>query len=63
VGLKGKPYALFYTHGGGGRVRDSLSIFARVGTLVGNPIESYGKPTSEVLEKCKALGTKLASAV
>ena len=63
AGLKGKPYALFYTHGGGGRVRDSLSIFRRVGTLVGNPIESYGKPTSEVLEKCKALGKQLASAV
>jgi flavorubredoxin len=63
TGLKGKPYALFYTHGGGGRVRDNLSIFRRVGTLVGNPVESYGKPTSEVLEKCKALGKQLAAAV
>jgi multimeric flavodoxin WrbA len=62
-GLKGKPYALFYTHGGGGRVRDTLSIFKRVGTLVGNPIESYGRPTLEVLEKCRALGKQLATAV
>jgi len=62
-GLKGKPYALFYSHGGGGRVRDAMSIFKRVGTLVGEPVGSYGKPNKEVLERCRALGKELASAV
>jgi multimeric flavodoxin WrbA len=62
-GLKGKPYALFYTHGGGGRVRDSLSIFKRVGTLVGKPVESYGRPSPEVLDRCRALGRELSAQV
>lgn len=62
-GLKGKPYALFYSHGGGGKVRDALGIFKRVGTLVGEPVGSYGKPTKEVLEKCRALGRELAKKV
>ena len=62
-GLKGKPYALFYSHGGGGRVRDAmLNVFKRVGVLVGEPVGSYGKPSREVLEKCKALGKELAAA-
>lgn len=62
-GLRGKPYALFYTHGGGGRVKETLSIFKRVGTLIGNPIESNGKPSPKILDKCKALGKELAAAV
>jgi multimeric flavodoxin WrbA len=62
-GLRGKPYALFYSHGGGGRVRDSLSIFKRVGTLVGKPVESNGRPSQEVLRRCRSLGGELAAAV
>ncbi len=63
-GLKGKPYVLFYSHGGGGRVREAmLDIFKRVGTLVGEPVGSYGKPDSKVLERCKALGKQLAEKV
>ena len=62
-GLKGKPYALFYSHGGGGRVRDSMSIFKRVGALVGEPVGSHGRPNQGVLEKCRALGVELAAAV
>ena len=63
-GLRGKPYALFYSHGGGGRVKDvMLGIFKRVGTLVGEPVDSKGKPDSQVIEKCKALGTDLAKTV
>jgi flavorubredoxin len=63
-GIKGKPYALFYSHGGGGRVESAmLYIFKRVGTLIGKPVGSYGKPDSEVLEKCRALGKKLAESV
>ena len=63
-GLRGKPYALFYSHGGGGRVKDAmLGIFRRVGTLVGEPVGSKGKPDSQVIEQCKALGKDLAKAV
>jgi NAD(P)H dehydrogenase (quinone) len=62
-GYKGKPYAVFYSHGGQGRVRDALSLFSRVGTQVGKPIESYRAPDQSGLEKCKALGVELAKSV
>ncbi|MBM3210946.1 hypothetical protein FJZ33_01915 [Candidatus Poribacteria bacterium] len=63
-GLKGKPYGLFYSHGGGGRVKDvMLGIFKRIGTQVGEPVGSQGKPNPQVLEKCKLLGKMLAEAV
>ena len=62
-GLKGKPYVLFYSHGGGGRVKDNLRIFKRVGTLIGEPVGSRGRPDSQVLERCRALGKELAEAV
>ena len=63
-GLKEKPYALFYSHGGGGRVIDTmLRIFRRVGTLTGEPVGSRGKPDPEVLEECRTLGKELAEAV
>lgn len=63
-GLKDKPYALFYSHGGGGRVQDAmLRVFKRVGTLVGEPVGSRGRPSPQVVEECKALGKMLARAV
>ena len=63
-GLKDKPYALFYSHGGGGNVIDAMQrIFKRVGTLIGEPVASRGRPDTQVLDKCKALGKKLAGAV
>jgi multimeric flavodoxin WrbA len=62
-GLKGKPYALFYSHGGGGRVKAAMDIFKRVGTLIGEPLGSYGKPDSQTLDQCRGLGKKLANAV
>jgi multimeric flavodoxin WrbA len=63
-GLKGKPHALFYSHGGGGRVIDAMKrIFRRVGTLVGEPVASRGYPSPGVLEECKALGKTLAETV
>lgn len=62
-GLRGKPYALFYSHGGGGRAREPLlRIFRRVGTQIGEPVESHGKPDAAVLEKCRTLGGELARA-
>jgi multimeric flavodoxin WrbA len=63
-GLKGKPYALFCSHGGGGRVIDAMKgIFKRVGTMVGEPVASRGYPSPRVLEECKALGKMLAESV
>jgi len=63
-GLKGKPYALFYSHGGGGDVRDAMvDLFKRVGKQVGEPVGSHGKPDRDALEKCRALGRELAAAV
>ena len=63
-GLKDKPYALFYSHGGGGKVIDAMKgIFKRVGTMVGEPVGSRGRPSEQVLEQCKALGKALAAAV
>ena len=62
-GLKGKPYVLFYSHGGGGRVIDAMKIFGRVGTQVGEPVASRGYPSPEVLEECRALGKMLVETV
>jgi flavorubredoxin len=63
-GLKGKPYVLFYSHGGGGKVIDAMKrIFKRVGTQVGEPVGSRGRPNPHTLERCKALGKALAEAV
>ena len=61
--LKDKPYALFYSHGGGGRVVKAMTdLFRRVGTLVGEPVGSRGYPSPDVLEECRALGEVLAEA-
>ena len=63
-GLREKPYVLFYSHGGGGRVKDVMpQIFRRVGTLIGEPVGSRGRPDQQVLERCKALGKELAEAI
>ena len=62
-GLKNKPYALFYSHGGEGRVINSMTIFRRVGTPVGEPVASRGYPSPQVLEQCKALGRLLGESM
>ena len=60
-GMTGKPYALFYSHGGGGRVRSvMMDLFKGMGTLVGEPLGSNGKPSTNVIERCKKLGNDLA---
>jgi flavorubredoxin len=61
-GYQGKPYVVFYSHGGGGRVREALSLFSRVGTQVGESVGSRGAPNQTVLDKCRALGSELAKA-
>jgi hypothetical protein len=38
-------------------------IFRRIGTLVGEPVGSMGRPDQHVLERCKALGRELAKAI
>jgi flavorubredoxin len=63
-GLKGKPFALFCSHGGGGRVKDVMpNLFKRIGTQVGKLVASQRAPSPEVLEQCKELGKALARAV
>jgi flavorubredoxin len=63
AGLEGKPYGLFYSHGGGGRVRQPLeSLFERMGTKVSETIECVSTPSEEVLEACAKLGRELAQA-
>ncbi len=62
--LRDKPFVLFYSHGGGGRVKNvMLKIFNRIGTLVGKPVGCEGEPNQRALNRCKALGKELASAV
>lgn len=62
-GLMDKPYGLFYSHGGGGAVRRPLEeLFGRMGTQVGETIESVGRPSASVLEACRDLGRELAAA-
>ena len=62
-GLHDKPYGLFYSHGGGGRVRGPLEeLFGRMGSQVGETIESYLRPNNAVLAACRELGRQLADA-
>jgi flavorubredoxin len=62
-GLADKPYALFYSHGGGGKVKEPFEkLFDRLGTKVGETVESKGAPSDEVLAECRKLGEALAGA-
>lgn len=62
TGLEGKPYALFYSHGGGGNVREPFEkLFKYIGgKKVGETVESQGKPSEAVLRACRELGAQLA---
>ncbi len=63
-GLRNKPFVLFYSHGGGGSVREVMPcLFRRIGTQVGELVESMGRPDRRVLEQCRALGRELAKAI
>ena len=62
-GLDGKPYVLFYSHGGGGAVRKVLeSLCKDKGEKVRETIESRGAPSAAVLEQCRKAGAALAKA-
>ena len=61
--MEEKPYGLFYSHGGGGSVREPFEeLFKRmrIGSKIGKTIESYGSPNNKVLEACRELGQQLA---
>lgn len=63
-GLTNKPFVVFYSHGGGGNVKNIMPrIFSRIGTLIGEPVGCMGRPDKKVLERCNALGRELARAV
>ncbi len=63
-GLEGKPYGLFYSHGGGGNVREPFEkLFQYVGgKKIGETVGSQGKPSAAVLRACQELGGLLAEA-
>jgi len=62
--VKGKPAALFFSHGGGGRVRQPFeSLAGRFFEQVGETIEG-SRPITEVAKrKCLELGKELAEKV
>jgi len=63
-GLREKPYALFCSHGSGGKVKDVMPrIFNRIGTQVGELVSCERTPDEQVLVRCQALGKELAQTV
>ena len=64
MGLTDKPIGLFFSHGGGGRVREPMEkMFSLLGKAVCDTVESKNTPDKKVLEACGQLGKKLAEAV
>lgn len=56
----GKPAAIFYSHGGGGLVKQSLEKFAgRFFKQVGDTVERNPGNVEEAQKKCSALGREL----
>jgi flavorubredoxin len=58
-GYQQRPYAVFLTHGGGGKAKEALSLFNRVGSQVGKTVECQGAPNAQVLKECRALGVEM----
>ncbi|MBU1903307.1 MAG: NAD(P)H-dependent oxidoreductase [Proteobacteria bacterium] len=62
--VKGKPAVLFFSHGGGGRVKEPFEYLARkFFEQLGETIESKRPTGDEAKERCRALGAKLAKKV
>ena len=58
--VKGKPAALFFSHGGGGKVKQPLEAFAqRFFQQVGETVEGRRPISDEAKKKCIALGKEL----
>lgn len=62
-GYQARPYIVFFTHGGGGRGKEALSLFDRLGTQVGKTVECQGAPNARFIKECHALGVELGNAV
>jgi NAD(P)H dehydrogenase (quinone) len=59
--VKGKPAALFFSHGGGGKVKQPFEYLARrFFQQVGETVESARPIDSEAKKKCFTLGQELA---
>ena len=59
--VKGKPAALFFSHGGGGRVRGPFEyLIGKFFDQVGETVESRRPTGVETKQKCHALGKQLA---
>jgi len=59
--VKGKPAALFFSHGGGGRVKQAFEYLARrFFEQVGETVEGERPIGDEAKKKCLALGRELA---
>ena len=58
--VKGKPAALFFSHGGGGKVRQPFEYLARrFFEQVGETVEGRRPISIEAKETCRALGQEL----
>ena len=62
-GYQQRPYAIFFTHGGGGRAKEAFTLFKQLGTQVGKTVECQGTPNTQILKECKALGAELGKTV
>ncbi len=59
--VKGKRAALFFSHGGGGRVREPLEAFARrFFHQIGDTVEARRPISEDARKRCVALGKELA---
>ena len=63
VGFEGFAPGLLDGRAGLVRMIRAEEPFRRMGSQVGQTIESYGRPNNAVLEACRELGRQLAHAV
>ena len=64
TGLTDKPVGLFFSHGGGGRVKEPLETLGqKIGPQIGNTVGSQGSPDDDAVIACEELGRNLAEAV
>jgi multimeric flavodoxin WrbA len=60
--VKGKPAVLFFSHGGGGKVRQPFEYLARrFFQQVGETVETQSPVSNEAKKKCLAIGKELVS--
>ena len=60
--VKGKPAVLFFSHGGGGKVKQPFeSLARRFFRQVGETVEAQRPVSDEARKKCLAIGKELAT--